>query len=256
MATIKSPIIFCSTYSDCQDIIIPVPFGLPAQTIENPLCNGLDRTLDGLNKLMRPFVPFLHIMECALKVTNIMTAIPDMIGPPPSISKIAEVAENIADFVTNCLPYLIKLTPIGSVTDFCSMLKGISQALYAILSALKQVYSVQLNLQVDVFQLNTSTDPYLQRQGVCLQSQLDTLTNNLGSKLDIVIDVLGILNQLLGSIADQIPPLKNALVNSGVYPIVPNFEPGIVPPNVGFIDDLLIILNLVGGAANICALGT
>jgi hypothetical protein len=254
-----TPLLSCSPYPDCADIEVELPFGLPPQTFRNPCCEGLDLTLDQLSGLLQPLYPFLKLLDCALKLVGIVLAVPDAIGPPPSIGKIAEMAEGLVVFTTECLPYILSLVPVfpTAILAFCRMVRGIARLVLAICRCLKRVFYVNISISADILALSASSDPLLVEMGLCLSGQNDLLLNGLLTKLNQLLNVFTLINSLFEILFTFIPVLKEEMESNGLYPIAPNMSAGVMPPNLGdTMDGLIAVFTLIESASNICAGGS
>lgn len=255
------PIIFCSQYPDCSKIQVELPFGLPPFNFDNPCCEGLNVTLDQLEGLLRPMIPFLKLLECGVKLMSIILAIPEAMGPPPDISKIVELIEAVADFTTKCVPYILSLIPVlpTAIIAFCRMVRGLAQLVLTILRCLKKVVVLNVSIAADVLSLNASIDPLLQEAGLCLKGQNDVLQDGIIGKLKSLMSVFSLINMLLEFLFEFIPPLKDALTELGLYPISDNidFSSGSLPENIiEIIDTLIVVFTAIESASNICAVGS
>lgn len=256
------PIIFCSEYPDCAKVNVELPFGLPPFSFDNPCCEGLNITLDQLEGLLRPLTPFLKLLECALKLISIVTAIPEAIGPPPDIGKIVDIVEAVADFLSKCLPYILSLVPVlpTAIIAFCKMVKGIAQLILSILRCLRKVFTISISISGDILALNLSTDPFLVNMGICLAGQNDLLNNGLLGKLAALLNVFDLVNSLLEVLFTFIPALKEAMTSTDppIYPIVPNYNVtgGVIPESIlDVVDQLIVIFTVIEGVTAICSGG-
>jgi len=258
LAEIVTPVIYCSEYPDCSKVEVELPFGLPSFSFDNPCCEGLNITLDQLEGLLRPLIPFLKLLECAVKLISIVIAVPEAIGPPPDPGKIVEMAEAIADFLTKCLPYILSLIPIlpTAIIAFCKMIRGIARLLLTILRCLKKVFVINISIAGDVLTLDASIDPLLKGLSSCLADQAATLRNSLLDKLGALLNTFTLLNMLFEVLFTFIPPLKQAMEDQGLYPITPDMSKGVMPPSLGTsLDTLITIFTFIEAATNICAGG-
>lgn len=259
MAT-QFPIIFCNEYTDCSPIIIEPPFGLPSYTFNNPCCKGLDTLLADLNGLMGPLTPILKVLNCFLTLIEIVTAIPDILTKLPSpdaLKKAAQLVDKVAKFVTDCVPYLLSLPPVlpPAIIQFARFIRGIMQMLISILSCLKRAFTVLIQINLDIFQLNASNDDYLKQMGLCLDTQGQTAASGLRNILNALLSPFTLINALIGAI----PPLADLLQQNNLYPITPVIpvlgSPGDII-DLTWIDDLIGVLSAIETVANIAALGS
>lgn len=254
------PVIFCSAYPDCSKILVPMPYGLPDFSFDNPCCEGLNITLDQLEGLLRPLTPFLKLVECALKLVSIVMAVPDAIGPPPDIGKLVELVEAAADFVTKCLPLILNLSPASpfALVAFCKMVRGVAQLVLSILRCLRKVIVLNISITGDAIALSTSVDPLLRDMGICLAGQNTVLSNGIIGKLNSLLNVFTLINTLLEVLFTFAPALKTALTDTEppIYPIRSSYTiaEGLPPSIVESIDSLIVVFTVVEGAAGVCSL--
>jgi hypothetical protein len=256
------PLLFCADYPTCLKVEVELPFGLPTFSFDDPCCEGLNITLDQLEGLLRPLIPFLKLLDCATKLISITMAIPDVIGPPPDIGKIVELIEAVADFVGECLPYILSLVPIlpTAIIAFCKMIRGIARLILTILRCVKRVFVLNIAIAGDVLSLNTSIDPLLVNMGICLQGQNSSLNNSLLAKLGSLLNVFNLVNLVLEVLFTFIPPLEEAMTDTDppIYPITANYTVSGSPLPTALLtimDVLIVAFTIVEGATNICAGG-
>jgi len=261
MGTINAPLIFCSEFPDLSSVTVDLPFGLGTYSFDNPCAEGLNVTIGQLEGLLRPIIPFLKLLDCAIKLISIVTAIPEAIGPPPDIGKLIDLTQAVADFLADCLPYILGLLPIlpTAIVEFCLLLRGIARLMIVILRCLKKGFLINIEFAADSIILEQSKDPALQKMGICLKQQNQALSDGLASKVGSIINVFKLINLLLEVLFNFIPPLKTAMTSTDppLYPLDINITSGVTAPSdfITIIDDLLVIFTLIEGAANICAAG-
>lgn len=257
------PLLFCSSYPTCLKVTVEMPFGLPPFSFDDPCCEGLAITLDQLEGLLRPLIPFLKLLDCATKLISISLAVPEAMGPPPDIGKIVELVEAVAAFVLDCLPYILSLVPVlpTAIIAFCKMIRGISRLVLTILRCVKKVFVLNISISGDILSLKSSRDPLLVNTGICLQGQNDTLNNSLMAKLGSLLNVFNLINLVLEVLFTFIPPLKDAMTSTDppIYPISPSYQVGGGSPLpaslLEIMDTLIVVFTLIEGAANICSGG-
>lgn len=259
MATIQFPIIFCAGYPSCEPITIEPPFGLPPKTFRDPCCAGIDALMVDFSDLLAPIYPFLTIVDCLVKLIDIVTAIPESIGPPPDITKLAELGNKVADFLP-CVGKITALAPLPvNIVAFARFIRGLMQLLIALLECFRRAFTVYIDLVADVYQLSGSPDDYLRQMGICLGEQANTMRGQLGLLLQSLLNVFTLLNTVLGIMLEAVPPLKDYLEEEGLYPIDPNIDVSVDPNQVAdlsWIDTIVTVLSAIEVVANIAAGGT
>lgn len=240
MAQLDFPLVYCFPVPRCAPTNIPLPFGLPGVTLDNPCCQGIDLSLDQLNNLLAPLYPFLRLIGCAVELIQIVLAIPDAMGPPPSPGKIIQLGQHVSDFVTNCIGYIISLTPAGIIPEMACMLAGVCQFIYQLLICLQNVITVNVSISADALFCSQSTDPGLQAMGVCLDAQGANLAAALLDKLASLLSIFSVLTLIINILINAVPGLGSALQQAGL----PN---PIVLPNISLhapITDPTILQNI------------
>lgn len=252
MSIVKVPIIFCNSYQSCGPIKINLPFGIGAQTLSDPCCTDLDLTLGQFGNLLAPLLPFLNIIGCVTKLVEIVLAIPDAIGPPPSVSAIGKIVGKITTFMTKCIPMFLSFIPGPNPIPFCQLIRDLCHLIVAILSCIRRKMVIFINLSVEMLLYSNSPDPDLRALGLCLAGQNDSLMGDLLAKLGAISNLFDIINLIIG----LIPPLALALQNMDppLYPLSP-FIPGPMT-DTKVLDDLISVFQLIQNVANICAGGS
>lgn len=260
MATINLPIVFCGTYIGCDPIHLDLPFGLPSTDISDPCCKGIDQLMVDLGNLLAPIMPFLQLLDCVVKLTELVTLIPDAIGPPPSISKLASIGSKITAFIP-CVNKLLELAPLplpNNIIAFARFIRGLMQITIAILNCLKRMVTVSLQLSADIVALSLSDDAALREMGICLVEQNNQVGLDILSKINSLMNIFNLINAFLGIVLTAVPPLKSALESADppLYPIVPTLSVTGPPTDFDSINSTIAILSAIEAFANIVAGGT
>lgn len=248
---VRSPLVFCASVPSCLNLPLNLPFGLPILTFQDPCCKGIDLTLDQLNQLLAPLMPFLQLLDCVMKLVNIVMAIPDSLGPPPDVGKIVEIIGMVAQFFGVCVPLLLSFIP-GNPIPFIKLVRDICNIIISVLQCLKRLLTVFIQIAADVLMLSTTTDPYLHNMGICLAQHNNSLGANIKDKLGGLLNIFVLINTLIG----LIPPLAEVLEEAGYYPLAPIMGGNEPPASVEFLDVPINILIVVSTICNIAVGGS
>lgn len=257
-ARIKASVVYCGSYQPCAPIEIAPPFGLPKYYFVDPCCRGIDTMVLDLGHLLAPMTPFLILTDCLVKLVNIVLAIPDAIGPPPSPFKVMGIVSMISEFVP-CVTNLLGLAPLPLPTNilaFARFIRGLMDMMIAILQCLKKLLDVYISINVDLAALRVSLDPSLFGMSACIAQQSASVGEGILALMKALDALLALINAFLGIVLAALPPLKAELTNNNLYPLRLNISLAAPPTDTAGIDALITVLTLVRVAANVLAGGT
>jgi hypothetical protein len=178
---------------------VTVPFVGTVVNIPDPCYagGGLDESIKAVQDLLNPVFPLLQLAACAMKLVDIAIGIPDAMGPPPSPSKVIQLVQDVETFVTQCIPFLLTLTPIGAVIQVVCFIVGICQFLIGLLNCIMSFLVHLLTLSVDAQVCLGSSDLSLQAMGRCLNLQSTAMQGALQNQMTALNCVFTILNGIL-----------------------------------------------------------
>lgn len=248
------PMIYCDEYSRCETIPVALPFGLPTFQFSDPCCRGLDTLAKDLGQLLAPLMPFLNLLDCIVKLVEIVLAVPDAIGPPPDPMEVLKIGGKITKFLP-CVVNLAKMAPLPiNIIEFAKFILSLVRILLALLRCLKRVLRVRISLQADILSLGNSTDPLLLEMGRCLVEQDLRLGDNVRAQVNALLNIFNIINAFLGIILLAVPPLKSEMESRGIYPIVPDMEAtgGVsfegIDSTIAVLQTIEVIVSVIAGA--------
>jgi hypothetical protein len=245
-----SGIVFCAPYPNCTPITLHLPFGLPQVAFTDPCCRGLDLSLDKLNNLLAPLMPFLQLIACVAKLVDIVLGIPASLGPPPSPSKIVKLVGKVSDFVTKCLPLIASFVPIPFIpSPFCALVRDICAIISALLTCLKRALVIHIGCDSDVLLLASSSDAALNAMGICLAGESSQLATDFVNKMLALNSPFTMINLLIS----LIPGLPQA-IGSPPYPFGAVTSVS-APIDTSPLDIIITTLGIVQVIASICAGG-
>lgn len=255
LAVTALPIIYCDEYTRCETITLSMPFGLPEYKFNDPCCKGLDTLALDLGQTLSPLMPFLNLLDCIVKLVEIVLAVPDAIGPPPSAMEVMKIGGKITKFIP-CVLNLAKMAPLPTnALDFAKFVLSLVRILISILRCLKRVFKIQVDIRGDILKLGASDDEFLQRMGQCLIEQNLALGQNVKANIEAILNIFNLVNAFVGIILVAIPPLKSRLEEKGAYPITPSFSVDASPLDLSGIDSTIAILQFIEVIASALAGG-
>jgi hypothetical protein len=216
--------------------------------LTDPCCQGIEVSIDQLNKILAPLYPFFQLIGCASSAIQLLQLIPQAIGPPPDVGAITKIA-GILQKLVSCAGLILSYTPLYMGVEIACLVKGLSQFVSALLTCLMTVVRVNVQMSTDAFLCSQSSDPGLRAMGICLAQQSSALQNALLDKLGSLNSVFNLFNLIL----EMIPGVGDQLKKAGMLPIPLTFDTSAPVTNTDAIQSVINIFNIIYGVtAAIC----
>jgi len=206
----KDPLVECldmPNYRDGADASIHMIFGLPDVKFDGS-CEGLQTSMASLTANLSAFYPIIRIVNCILKIVEVIQAIPDSIGPPPDPTVLVQKLAALAD----CITLFLSFTGYGAIPDFIQFLADLCSYLLDVLECMRVMLEVKIDSDAQADALNASADAQLQSMGACLTIHNDALGKQLSGKfssMEVIIilfnSIILILPPPMGGPSNQLP---------------------------------------------------
>lgn len=198
MATSEPNDICSLELSMSAEFKIALPFGLPDMKPPQINCESSTCMLGDINASLAGIFPILKIAGCALKIINVLSAIPDAItnlNPSGITDALGEL--------TDCISLFASFSGATSIPNFCKMMRDIMDYLLFIMDCLIQALEILLRSRETELALSTSLDPALISEYQCLVDQNNSLQEVIKAKINAVDGVLALVNLISVSIGQQ-----------------------------------------------------